>query len=112
MVLNESDIQTINEIVETRMEFKNEEIKKMLRHLHNDVENARRELEIIERKIEQFVYMLADYFHIPEEEYEKVINLSPELCGNLDEIYSPIDEVDKIMWEEHLRKEKENEEEF
>lgn len=87
-----------------------EEIKRMMRVLHNDIANVRREQEIGERRIFELTYMIAEYFHIPGEDVEKVINLDPQHYEGLDDLYSPIDEVDKNLWEEHLRKEREEKE--
>jgi hypothetical protein len=84
-----------------------EEIKRMLRHIHNEVANVRMQQETLERKMDAIVYLIADYFHIPEKEYEKAIYLDPASHSPLEELYSPIDEVDRISWEEHIRKEKE-----
>lgn len=84
-----------------------EEIKEMLRHIHNDLANVRRQQEITERKLEGFFYAFADYFHVDSMEIDKVINLDSDFYSELNESYSPVDKVDKQRWEEYLMKKKE-----
>lgn len=87
-----------------------EEIKRMLRHLHSDVENIKRKEEILEYRITNLAFLIrcVGKEDITEKELDEAVNLDPDLYSDLDNIYSPIDEIDKKLWEEHLKKERES----
>lgn len=104
--INEDDLKKITSIVENIVERKAEELKEMERHIHNNVENINRKLEIEENRICELTYMLADRFNIPEKEYDKIIKFDSDFYSSLYEIYSPIDRVDRKRWEDHLNEEK------
>lgn len=89
-----------------------EEIKNMLRHIHNDVWNVRRQQEITTRKLDEFAcMMIGNNAEIPDNELDKVLNLDPDFYSDLEELYSPIDDVDKVAWEEYMKKKNEKEKE-
>lgn len=87
-----------------------EEIKRMLRHLHQDIENVKRKMDILEIRTMNIAYLVGSCADgtISAKEIDEAVNLDPDFYSSLDEIYSPIDEVDKLRWEEHMRKEKEH----
>jgi hypothetical protein len=97
------------EILEMRLG----KIEDMLRHIHSNVENVLRKVEVNEYKIIALASLVqsASNENISNMELDSAINIDPDCYSNLDEIYSPIDDVDKVAWEEHIRKEKEREEE-
>jgi len=88
-------------------------LEDMLRHVHMNVENALRKIEVNEYKIIALASLIQESSDgaIGEKELDAAINLDPEYYSSLDEMYTPIDEADKIAWEDHIRKEKEREEE-
>lgn len=108
MVLDENDIQTINEIVEEKMEQHignmMEEIFRRLRHLHRDTENTYRKLEIVEHKIAGLAYIMEDGFkgELDEKTIDYAVNLDSECYSDLDSLYSPIDDEDKKDWDRYM----------
>lgn len=93
------------------IEEETEDIKSMLRHLHNDIELLRREQVMNYNMISGLACLLADGLCTKEDLADVVMN--PDIRElKLDELYSPIDSVDKEDWKEHLRKEKEEEEKY
>lgn len=80
------------------------EMLKMLRHLHNDIENVKRTLIVVEHKVNGLAYLIGDTRKLVSKgAVESVI--SPDPGFSLDDIYSPIDEQDRIEWNEHLKEE-------
>ena len=82
-----------------------EVIKEMLRHLHNDVENIKRDLVMVMHKVDGVAYL----HERTRREVEEAIN---NFDIDLDEIYSPIDQKDKEEWIKHLEGEKTEKEEL
>lgn len=84
------------------------ELKALLRHLHNDVENIKRKQEVLEHKITNVAFLVYGCYkqEADEKGVDQAVNLDPECYSNLDELYSPIDNKDKQDWEDHLKKEK------
>lgn len=84
-----------------------EELKRMLRHLHNDTENCLRKLDILQHKIIAIACLVqsASKGEVDEKELDAAINLDPEYYSSLDEMYSPIDETDRVAWIEHIKRE-------
>lgn len=80
------------------------EIKEILRHIHNDVENLKRELITHDFRLNCFAGFVMGGFssgqidHVENPDRKEL---------KLDELYSPCDEIDKAKWEEHLKKENE-----
>lgn len=75
-----------------------ETIKEMLRHLHNDIENIRRDLVMVMHKVDGVAYL----HEVSRRSVEEAIN---NFDINLDELYSPIDSKDKEKWIKHLKNE-------
>ena len=90
------DKETENKIEKEILDV--ETIKEMLRHLHNDVENIRRDLVMVMHKVDGVAYL----HEVSRRSVEEAIN---NFDINLDELYSPIDIKDKKEWEDHLKSE-------
>jgi len=100
-----------------------EEIKEMIRHLHMDIENVRREQFILEYRMIGITYMLQDMGKgldistgIDEKTIDEIVNVPPGVYNEAEICYTPIDIKDKEEWEEHQKSEidweKEKEEKF
>jgi hypothetical protein len=90
-----------------------EELKKMIRHLHHDVETIKRNQTIIQTRLINIANLIqiGTEDAISNVELDKAINLDPDEYSSADELYSAIDDVDKIAWEQYVRAKKEREEE-
>jgi len=97
------DKETENKIEKEILDV--ETIKEMLRHLHNDVENIRRDLVMVMHKVDGVAYL----HEVSRRSVEEAIN---NFDINLDELYSPIDAKDREGWLKHLDGEKTEKEKF
>lgn len=72
----------------------------MLRHLHDDIEYVKRNVAVIDHKINGLTYLVdvASPMIVRKTLVENVVNPDTETL-NLDELYSPIDEKDRGEWE-------------
>lgn len=77
----------------------NEKIENMIRHLHTDLENMRRDMIMLMHKVDGIAFL----HEVSRNDIENMVNV---FDVNLDELYSPIDDKDREEWKEHLRKEK------
>jgi hypothetical protein len=96
--------------LEENINRESEVIKTMLRHIHMNVENTLRKIEVNEHRIIEIAGLVqtisyGDY--IDEKQLDAATNLDPEFYSGLDDLYTPIDDLDKKEWEEHIREEKE-----
>lgn len=90
-----------------------EEIKEMIRHLHQDVENVKRELFVDEYRLIGITYMLEDLSKnlefdgntIDEKTIDEIVNVPPNVYDEAERCYTPIDEKDRLEWEEHQKSE-------
>lgn len=88
-----------------------EEIKEMIRHLHQDVENVKRELFVDEYRLIGLTYMLQDMSKsldidtIDEKTIDEIVNVPPNVYDDAERCYTPIDDVDRLEWEEHQKSE-------
>lgn len=85
-----------NEIVGEIREI--EEIKDMIRHVHADVENMRRDVAVLMHKVDGVAFL----HEVTRRDVEEAIN---SFDVNLDEMYSPIDKKDREEWRKHLKSE-------
>lgn len=76
------------------------EVKNMIRHLHNDIENVKRSVAKLDHKVTGLAYLTSDasLLVVSKEAVENVVNPDSETY-NVDELYSPIDEKDREEWE-------------
>jgi uncharacterized protein YpiB (UPF0302 family) len=72
-----------------------EKLVDMIRHIHNDVENIRRDLVMVMHKVDGVAFL----HEVGRREIEDAIN---SFDINLDELYSPIDQKDREEWRKHL----------
>ena len=82
------------------------ELKRMVRHIHNDVEIIRIESYININKFNALVYALGDRLKLDERTIEGILHTDPDVRIEADRIYSPIDDEDKIEWLEYLKEKK------
>lgn len=75
-----------------------EKLVDMLRHIHSDVENMRRDVAVLMHKVDGVAFL----HEISRHSVEEAINV---FDVNLDEIYSPIDKKDREEWHKHLESE-------
>lgn len=72
-----------------------EKLVDMIRHVHADVENMRRDVAVLMHKVDGVAFL----HEVGRREVEDAINI---FDVNLDEIYSPIDAKDREEWRKHL----------
>jgi len=88
-----------------------EGIKNMIRHVHQDIENVRREQFVHEYRLIGITYMLQDIGKhldvdtIDEKTIDEIVNIPPNVYDEAERCYSPIDEKDRLEWEEHQKSE-------
>ncbi len=75
-----------------------EKLVDMIYHLHNDVENIKRDLVMVIHKVDG----VAALHEVSRREVEDMMNI---FDINLDELYSPIDTKDREEWRKHLESE-------
>lgn len=105
-MLSEDDLQKIKSIVENTINNKIEEIKANQRHIHNDVENIRRDQFISYDRFTNLSFALSNKLRFDDDVIEQIIHTSPYSHIEVDRIYSPIDDIDKADWERHINEEK------
>ncbi len=77
-----------------------EKLVNIIRHVHNDVENIRRDIVILMHKVDGIAFL----HEVTRRDVEEAINI---FDVNLDEMYSPIDAKDREEWKKHLESENE-----
>lgn len=82
-----------------------EKLVDMIYHLHNDIENVRRDLVMVMHKVDGVAFL----HERTTREVEEAIN---SIDINLDEIYSPIDDIDRDTWKKHLEGERQERKKF
>lgn len=82
-----------------------EKLVDMIRHVHCDVENMRRDVVMLMHKVDGLAFL----HERTRREVEEAIN---DFDINLDDIYSPIDAKDREEWKKHLEGEKSERREF
>lgn len=93
-----------------------EKIKDMIRHLHMDIENVRREQFIQEYRLIGLTYMFQDMAKgldvgtIDEKTIDEIVNVPSGVYDEAERCYTSIDEKDRLEWEEHIGCEKEEKE--
>lgn len=83
-----------------------EELKRMIRHLHNDVELLKRNNHIAWHRFTGIVYALGDKLEIDEKIVDDIVNVDIDVYKEADNTYTPIDEIDKKDWISYKLKEK------
>ena len=82
------------------------ELKRMVRHFHNDVEIIRIESYIQTNKFNALVFALSDRLRLEKKTIEGAIHTDPDVRTEAERMYSPIDDVDRIEWLEYLKQKK------
>lgn len=112
--------EMLDELKEFLLEFKDErtdlkdilgeiiEIKKMMRHIHNDIEIIRIESYIQNDKFTALVFALSDKLGLDKRAIEQAIHSDPDVRIEAERAYSPIDLEDKIEWEEYIKQKRES----
>lgn len=85
-----------------------EEIKRMLRHIHNDTEIIRIESYIQNDKFTALVFALGDKLGLDKKAIEQAIHSDPDVRVEAERAYSPIDDLDRIEWEEYIKQKRES----
>ncbi len=83
------------------------EIKGMLRHIHNDTEIIRIESYIQNEKFKGLVFALGDKLGLDKKAIEQAIHSDPDVRVEAERAYSPIDDLDRIEWEEYIKQKRE-----
>jgi|CXWL01.1.fsa_nt_gi putative NIF3 family GTP cyclohydrolase 1 type 2 len=92
-------MEEIKEVESIEKEVLNvEKLVDMLKHIHNDVENMRRDLVIVMHKVDGIAFL----HEVTRRDVEEAIN---SFDINLDDMYSPIDAKDREEWRKHLESE-------
>lgn len=112
MTLTEDDLNIFEKIIEKRIGLEMEDIKKMIRHLHNHIENIKNRQDRTDNRICNLGNVLENAFesaldfNFDQRLVDKVLN--PDIdWDSEDDYYSPVDDVDRINWENFLKKKKE-----
>lgn len=95
----ETEIENSKELSVEKEIMDIEKLVDMLRHIHNDVENMKRDLVTVMHKVDGVAFL----HEIGRRDIEEAINI---FDVNLDELYSPIDNQDREEWRKHLDDEK------
>lgn len=82
-----------------------EEIKKMLRHLNNEVQIVKMEQHKEWHRFTGLVFSLGDRGILSDDQVINIVNIDPSV--DTSQLYRPIDGPDKDEWEEYLKKEHE-----
>ena len=82
-----------------------EKLESLIKHVHNDVENMRRDVVMLMHKVDGIAFL----HEVTRRDVEEAIN---SFDVNLDELYSPIDAKDREGWLKHLDGEKTEKEKF
>ncbi len=80
-----------------------DEIVDMLRHIHNDVEILKKEMFLVEHKVNGIAYILHDInlgIEIGDKQVDNIVNPSLDILVEADRGYSAVDEKDKKEWDE------------
>ena len=68
-----------------------QEIKRMLAHLHDEVELLKRDSYVDSQRFTALVFALGDVLHINDKVVDTIINPDYEIYAEADKLYKPIE---------------------
>ena len=87
MVVGEIEVIKMENTIEQELQ----EIKRMLIHLHSEVELLKRDSYVDSRRFTELVFALGDVLHIDDKVVDTIINPDHEVYAEADKLYKPIE---------------------